>query len=278
MFSVELIAPCASIRDLDKVLGLPIDAIYVGIAGWSRANRGNEFNLKELKIATDTTHSLGKRIYLSFNLMPSPFETKMALKTLEKALECGIDAVIASDVSIIKRLSEWGCEVHASLGTSLLNAQDVIFYAELGAKRMVLSPNLSLQEIDEINRAAVNAGAELEIMVHGIKCIATYLGICRLSSFFDMIITNCGVRSLIWEGSAKRSGICFRPCAQEWFTDSESFFSLAPLTNHKLYSPLELATLGIRHLKIGGRGMPFELLKRIVEGIIFDLEKEYEKL
>lgn len=271
MAEIELIVPCASYRDLENVLSLPVDAVYVGIAGWSRANRGNEFNLKELKLAVEEVHRAQKRIYLSFNLMPSPFEVGMALRTLRKALEAGVDAVIASDTSIISHLSSEGYEVHASLGTSSMNWLDVEFYAHLGAKRVVLSPNLHTEEIEEISRLCGERDVSLEVMVHGIKCIATYLGICRLSSFFDMIISNCGTRCLIWEGSAKRSGICFRPCAQEWFTKGESFFSLAPLTNHRLYSPLELVKIGVKHLKIGGRGMPFCLLKEIVNYIQEDL-------
>ncbi len=278
MKDIELIVPCASFRDLEKILTLPVSAIYVGIAGWSRANRGNEFSLYELKDAVAKAHALGKRVYLSFNLMPSPHETRMAFSTLRRALDYGVDAVIASEPSIIATLAQEGHEVHASLGTASINKHDVAFYADLGAKRVVLSPNLSIEEIDQINGETKILGVELEVMVYGIKCIATYLGICRLSSFFDMFISNCGVRCLIWEGSAKRSGICFRPCAQEWFTKRESFLPLAPLTNFELYSVRDILTLGVKNIKIGGRGMPFCLLKGIISKIISSLETAHEKV
>ena len=265
MKAVELIAPCAVFSDLKQVLSLPIEAVYIGVSGWSRANRGNEFNLSELSEAVDIAHSMGKRLYLSFNLMPSPFETKAALKVLDAAFEAGVDAVIASDPGIIKYVVSSGVEAHASLGTASINIWDVLFYGSLGASRVVLSPNLTLSEIEQIKLKAEKEGIELEVMVRGVKCIMTYLGICRLSSFFDMLITNSGIRSLIWEGSAKRSGVCFRPCAQEWFTDRESFFSLAPLNNFEIYLVEEVVNLGVKNIKIGGRGMPFSLLKGIVE-------------
>ncbi|BAT71919.1 peptidase U32 [Thermosulfidibacter takaii ABI70S6] len=274
---IELIVPCSSYGDLCRVLSLPVQAIYIGITGWSRANRGAEFNIKEIPEAVEKAHSLGKRVYLSFNLMPSPFETTMALKTLLKCMDCGIDAVIASEPSIISTLAHEGYEVHASLGTASINVEDIKFYKELGAKRVVTSPNLTPSEVLEIKRETETQGIELEVMVWGIKCITTYLGICRLSSFFDMIITNAGIRALIWEGSAKRSGVCFRPCAQEWFTETESFYSLAPYTNFELYSALELIKGGIKNIKIGGRGMPFPFLKRIVDTIVEELEVKNEQ-
>ena len=275
---IELIVPCASYRELPRVLALPVHAIYVGISGWSRANRGCEFSIEELTLAVQEAHRHDKRVYLSFNLMPSPFETAMAIKTLYRCLETGIDAVIASDISIISRLATEGYEVHASLGTASINVEDVLFFSDIGAKRVVLSPNLHLHELEEIQQSATEAGIELEVMVWGIKCIATYLGICRLSSFFDMFISNAGIRALIWEGSAKRSGVCFRPCAQEWFTNGDSFFSLAPRTNFELYSVPEVVKIGIKNLKIGGRGMPYPVLKGIVERITESLEIQHENI
>ncbi len=261
---VEFIVPCAVYRDVEQVLSLPVEAIYVGVAGWSRANRGNEFDLSELERAVELAHAKGKRIYLSFNLMPSPFEVGSALRVLRRAMDAGVDAVIASDPSVIEFVASNGCEAHASLGTSTINYLDALFYRELGAKRVVLSPNLSIPEIKRIREEVEAAGIALEVMVRGIKCVMTYLGVCRLSSFFDMLISNSGLRSLIWEGSAKRSGVCFRPCAQEWFTDRKSFYSLAPLNNFELYPVEELVDAGVRHIKIGGRGMPFGLLREIV--------------
>ncbi len=268
MKDYEIIVPCARFNDLKGVLDLGIDAVYVGIAGWSRSNRGNEFSISQLKEAVEICHYMNSKLYVSFNLIPSPFESKMVFKVLESAVACGVDAFIVSDLSIMERLVSWGIEVHASLGTTSINLEDVLFYEEIGVKRVVLSPNLTLKEIEEINRNVVDSSVELEVMVHGIKCNATYLGICRLSSFLEILITNSGVRTLVWEGSPKRSGVCYRPCAQEWILEGKSvqhMVSFSPCISCDLYPVEDLIKAGIKFFKIGGRGMPLSYFKNVIE-------------
>jgi len=267
MKDYEIIVPCARFADLEGVLGLGIDAVYVGIAGWSRSNRGNEFSISQLKKAVEICHDRGSKLYVSFNLVPSPFESKMVFKVLESAVSCGVDAFIVSDISVMKRLVSWGVEVHASLGTTSINLEDVLFYKEMGIRRVVLSPNLAVEEIETINTAIRDSLIDVEVMIHGIKCTATYLGICRLSSFLEILITNFGVRTLVWEGSPKRSGVCYRPCAQEWKVESGRYISFSPYIGCDLYPLDALVEAGVRFFKIGGRGMPLSYFKNVVEKV-----------
>ncbi len=268
MKDYEIIVPCAKFDDLKGVLSLDVDAVYVGIAGWSRSNRGNEFSIPQLREAVEICHDAGSKLYVSFNLIPSPFESRMVFKVLESAVSCGVDAFIVSDISVMKRLVSWGIEVHASLGTASVNLEDVLFYEDVGASRVVLSPNLTVEEIEAINQGIRGRAVDVEVMVHGIKCTATYLGICRFSSFLEILITNFGVRTLVWEGSPKRSGVCYRPCAQEWrVEDDEKLLSFSPYIGCELYSLDALVKAGVRFFKIGGRGMPLSYFKNVVEDV-----------
>ncbi len=266
MKEYEIIVPCARFEDLEETLILGVDAVYAGIAGWSRSNRGNEFLLSQLRDAVQLCHSYGSRFYISFNIIPSPFEIKMAFNIIEEAVSRGVDAFIVSDLSIIERLISWGVEVHASLGTASLNLEDVLFYADMGVKRVVLSPNLSVSEIEKIVSIVQGLPVDIEVMIYGIKCSATYLGICRLSSYLEILITNSGVRTLVWEGSPKRSGVCYRPCAQEWITDGDTI-SFAPCVSCEIYPLEDLVKAGVRYFKIGGRGMPLSYFKNVVERV-----------
>lgn len=270
MEKLELIVPCSKFGELEEVFSLG-DAVYVGIAGWSRSDRGDEFSLVQLRKAVEIAKERGKRIYVSFNVIPSPMEVRMACNVLEDVVSCGIDAVIASDVGILKKVVNWGIEAHASLGTSIINLEDVMFYVDIGVDRVILSPNLTLEEIGQITRALEGTTCEVEIMVYGLKCSMTYLGVCRLSSFLEMTITNQGVRTLVWEGSPKRSGVCYRPCAQDWDCD-DVVVRLAPMVNCHLYPVERLFDIGVRYFKIGGRGMPMKYVKKVVSDIKKSLE------
>jgi len=270
MERLEIIVPCSRFDELGQTLLLG-DAVYVGIAGWSRSDRGDELSLAQLKSAVEVVKASGKRIYVSFNVIPSPMEVKMAFNVLEDVISYGVDAVIASDIGILKRIIDWGVEAHASLGASIINLQDALFYADMGVGRVILSPNFTVREIEEVVKALDGVACEVEVMVYGLKCSMTYLGICRLSSFLEMTITNQGIRTLVWEGSPKRSGVCYRPCAQDW--DCEDFMArLSPMVNCYLYPVEELFNVGVRCFKIGGRGMPIEHVEKVVR----DIKKSFE--
>jgi len=272
----EIIIPCATLSDLSQLLNLDVDGFYFGIKGWSRSERELEFSLSYISELIEKIHQKHKKALLSFNLMPGPLELHQAYLMLQEAIIKGVDGVICSDPAIAVKIKEsfGSVEVHASLGALIISKEEARFWADLGVDRVVLSPHLSLEEVEEISKEMERKNVVTEIMICGIKCRATLLGICRLSSYFDLNVENVGLRSLIWMGSSKRSGVCFRPCAQEWKDNYAKEWQWAPI----LYCDVELAPFflnaGVGAFKIGGRGAKVEKIIALVNALREKMKQE----
>jgi collagenase-like PrtC family protease len=142
----------------------------------------------------------------------------------------------------------------------------------LGVRRILLSPHLSISEVQELARVLNQYNVETEVMIQGVRCAPTILGMCRMSSYFDMNIENEGLRCLIWSGSSKRSGICYRPCAQEWNDQEGRGWDLTPHSFEEIHLlPLYLQA-GVGAFKIGGRGLPAKRIAELVERMTREME------
>lgn len=257
--SYEVIVPIRSLKDAVDLVNLPADAYYAGIYGWSRGMRSHELLFDELRVLKDIVDSHGKRLYLSFNTMVGPFEVDMAYRVLDRIMgEISPSALILNDLSLINFAVRNGWEVHVSLGSTVINSWDVLFWSDVGVKRVVISPHVSEDELREILRV----NKDIEVMIYGAKCRFTYTGICRMSSYFDLVMRSSTTRFTIWEGSSKRSGICFKPCAQEWHSGSGKV-QIEPVF-YMCYYLAQLVDVGVRYFKIGGRGLPVKELERII--------------
>lgn len=270
MNNYEIILPLRNVDDLNVLLEFPVNAFYAGLMGWSRGVRKDELSLDEIKVAFSEIKEKGKNFYISLNTIPTPFELEIAFRMLEALKSIGVDAIICNDLCIVKRAVELNLEVHVSLGSVLLNLEDLFFWKELGVKRFVVSPHLDVEEIEGM----VKSLGEIEVMVYGAKCVFTYTGICRMSSYFDIVMKTTSNRFMIWEGSSKRSGVCFKPCAQAWQC-ANRFLSIEPMY-YMCYNVLQLKRVGVRYYKIGGRGLPPNRLRRVVEDLKSILEGEVE--
>ncbi|MGB9668213.1 MAG: peptidase U32 family protein [Thermosulfidibacteraceae bacterium] len=255
----EIIVPARSLRDIENLVELPIDAFYAGIHGWSRSARSHELSFEELRVLRDITYSNNKKLYLSFNTIVGSFEYDSACKLLLNIMErISPDALILNDVSLVSFSVKRGWEVHVSLGGVIINSKDVEFWSDIGVTRIVVSPHLGIEEIEEL----LNVNENIEVMIYGVRCNFTYTGICRMSSYFDLVMRTTLTRFMIWEGSSKRSGICFKPCAQEWLYNNERL-KIEPLS-YMCYNVAQLASIGVKYFKIGGRGLSFSNLKEVV--------------
>lgn len=272
----EVIVPCTTFSDLSGLLSLDVDGCYFGIRGWSRSDRDLEFSVGDLSELTRTIHQRDKQALLSFNLMSGPFELDQAYTIVKEAIKRDIDGVICSDPALAIRIKEEfpSVEIHASLGAAIISQEEAAFWADLGADRVVLSPHLDVEEVEEISKEMEKREVVTEVMVFGMRCEATLLGICRLSSYFDMNLENAGLRSVIWTGSPKRSGVCYRSCAQEWreCSGKEWHWSPKPYWDIELVS--DLLQAGVGAFKIGGRGIGLERMTKLVRAIREKMEEE----
>ena len=188
----ELLAPAGTLRNLRYALAYGADAVYAGIPRYSLRVRNNEFGtLDALAEGIAAVRAAGKRFYLAANLMPHGAKLDTFLADLEPVIALGPDALIMSDPGLILLVRERWPEVaiHLSVQANTTNAAAVRFWQQQGIRRVILSRELSLDEIAEIRQACPDM--ELEVFVHGALCIA-YSGRCLLSGYLNHRDANQG--------------------------------------------------------------------------------------
>lgn len=200
----ELLSPAGSPEKLKYALAYGADAVYAGIPKFSLRARENPFKNDLLEDAISYTHDKGKKIYVTANILPPNRKIASFKKSLAQHAELGPDAFIMADPGMIQyALKEFPqIPVHLSVQTNTMNWSSVEFWYNLGVKRVILSRELSLEEIQEIHERV--PGMELEAFVHGSICIA-YSGRCLLSNYFNHRDANQGTctNSCRWEFNVK---------------------------------------------------------------------------
>jgi U32 family peptidase len=187
----ELLSPAGTLKNMRYALAYGADAVYAGQPRYSLRARNNDFDLANLKIGIDETHAMGKKFFVASNI--SPHNTKIAtyMKDMAPVVEMKPDALIMADPGLIMMVRERWPEmpIHLSVQANTVNYATVKFWGSLGIERVILSRELSLDEIAEIRQQCPEM--ELEVFVHGALCIA-YSGRCLLSGYFNHRDPNQG--------------------------------------------------------------------------------------
>ncbi len=201
MKTPELLAPAGTINNMRYALAYGADAVYAGMPRYSLRVRNNDFDeLATLQAGIAEARTKGRRFYLATNVLPHNVKVKTFLQDLAPVVEAGPDALIMADPGLIMLVRERWPElpVHLSVQANTVNYAAVHFWQSLGLKRVILSRELSLEEIAEIRQRCPEM--ELEVFVHGALCIA-YSGRCLLSGYFNHRDANQGTctNSCRWE-------------------------------------------------------------------------------
>ncbi len=194
----ELLAPAGDMERLRMALAYGADAVYLaGDTFGMRAFAGN-FGPEELKTAVDLCHAQGVRVHVTCNTMPRNEEVAKLPQWLEYLDETGVDAVILADVGVLSLAIRHAPHVqrHISTQASIVNYQSARAWHELGAHRVILARELSLEEIREIRQKAPKE-LEIEAFAHGAMCVS-YSGRCLLSNYMT--------------GRDSNRGECAQPC------------------------------------------------------------------
>lgn len=201
MILPELLAPAGDIEKLKTAIHYGADAVYFGDSRFSLRGRARNFYPEELMRAVTYAHDHGVRAYVTVNIFPHNPDLAGIEEHIDVLKEARPDAVIISDPGIFmmfkKRAPE--IDIHISTQANVTNSEAALFWETSGAKRVVLSRELSLDEIRDIrNKTTV----ELEAFVHGSICIS-YSGRCYISSFLSDRSANTGecTNSCRWEYS-----------------------------------------------------------------------------
>ncbi|MDH2924343.1 thiamine-phosphate diphosphorylase [Nicoletella semolina] len=187
----ELLSPAGSLKNMRYAFAYGADAVYAGQPRYSLRVRNNEFNHANLKIGIDEAHAQGKKFYVVVNIAPHNSKLKTFIKDLATVVEMKPDALIMSDPGLIMLVREHFPEmdIHLSVQANAVNWATVKFWQQMGLTRVILSRELSIDEIAEIREKVPEM--ELEIFVHGALCMA-YSGRCLLSGYINKRDPNQG--------------------------------------------------------------------------------------
>ena len=187
----ELLSPAGTLKNLHYALAFGADAVYAGLPRYSLRVRNNDFREENLRQGIEQAHALGRRFYVACNLLAHGAKLRTFVSDMQPVIEMAPDALIMADPGLIAIVRERWPEmpIHLSVQANTVNAVAVHFWRGLGLTRVILSRELSLDEIEQIRQDCPEM--ELEVFVHGALCIA-YSGRCLLSGYFNHRDANQG--------------------------------------------------------------------------------------
>ena len=251
--NLELLSPAGDFERLQAAINFGADAVYLAGSQFGMRTSPSNFNDELLPNAIATAHQMGVKVYLTCNTLPRNNEFKQLPHFLELARDAKIDAFIISDLGVLDLAQKYApdVDIHISTQAGIVNFMSARRLYDMGAKRVVLARELSLDEIAEI-RAKTNSNLEIEAFVHGSMCVS-FSGRCLISNYLANRDSN--------------RGDCCQPCRWKYYLTEETrpgeYFPIIEndtgtyILNSKdlcmiKYIP-ELANAGITSFKIEGR-------------------------
>jgi len=251
----ELLAPAGDWSMLNVAINSGADAVYFGLQNLNMRAMANNFKIDELSMIVDYCSNQKVKTHLTLNTIVFEEELQLLDTVLRTAKSAGIEMIICWDMSVIKKCIEYNIPFCISTQASVSNSEAVNFYKDLGAKRIVLARECTLDKIKEIK---AKTDIEIETFIHGAMCIA--------------VSGRCFMSHEIFGKSANR-GECLQPCRREYqIIDNDEKFSLE-LGEDYILSPKDLCTIefieklieaGINSFKIEGRKRSPEYIAKVV--------------
>lgn len=247
----ELLAPAGNYEKLTTVLHYGADAVYMGLSDFSLRAKADNFTPEELEDAAGFIHQQGRKFYITVNIFPHNRDISLIKKHLSFLKKLAPDGMIVSDIGVFEMVSEIApaLPIHISTQANITNYKAARFWERLGAERLVLSRELTIEEIKDIRD---KVSIELECFVHGAICIS-YSGRCYISSFLANRSANRGecANSCRWNYTLmeeKRPGE-YAPV----YEDDTGTFLLSSRDLCMIEHLDKLADAGINSFKIEGR-------------------------
>lgn len=243
MDNIELLAPAGSLEKIKYAFMYGADAVYFGYKNYSLRANAKNLDLDEIKTAVEYAHSLGKKVYVTVNIVFHNEDFRGLKDYLIYLSEIQVDAIITSDVAVMNMIRENNIDlcIHVSTQASILNYEAALFYKKLGATRVVLAREASKEDIKRIKR---ETGLEIECFVHGAMC-TSISGRCVLSNYCTNRDSNRGGCAQIcrWTFDYEKDGekICEEP------------FSMTPKDLNMVPFIKDMIDAGVNSFKIEGR-------------------------
>lgn len=198
----ELLSPAGDMEKLKMAVAYGADAVYLAGTSFGMRSFAGNFSPEELPRAVAYAHDHGVRVHVTVNTMPRSGEVDALPAHLERLNDAGVDALILADLGAFTLAGKYAprCERHISTQQSIANYACAQAWYDLGAKRVVLARELSMDEIREIRRRT-SPELELETFCHGAMCVS-YSGRCLLSNYMT--------------GRDSNRGACAQPCRYQY--------------------------------------------------------------
>lgn len=198
----EILAPVGDMTRLTYAIKYGADAVYLAYREYGMRAAAGNFSLEEIKEAVKICHAENVKVYVTLNTFPTVSEMEKLPEFLKEMSKISPDAFIVADIGVMSLVKQYApnIEIHVSTQANVTNAVTALMYASLGAKRVVLARETSLEEIREIKKA-VGDTLEIECFVHGAMCMSVS-GRCHLSAFLT--------------GRDANRGACAQPCRWQY--------------------------------------------------------------
>lgn len=271
MIIPELLSPAGSLKTMYYAFAYGADSVYAGLPRYSLRVRNNEFNHKKLELGIKNAHKIGKKFYIVNNIIPHNNKITSFIEDIKSIIKMKPDALIMSDPGLIMIVKEKFPEtqIHLSVQANTINWASVKFWEKIGLKRIILSRELSIEEISEIRKKVPNI--ELEVFIHGSLCIA-YSGRCLLSNYINKRDANQGTCTNIcrWKFEIKKieNKKNQKNKTEEKFSISEDKHGSYILNSKDLMAIKyikRLINIGIDSFKIEGRTKSFYYCARTTQ-------------
>ena len=255
----ELLAPAGDFERLYFAFLYGADAVYFGGQNFGLRANAKNFNLEEIKKATEYAHSLGKKVYVTVNIVFHDSDFAGLDEYLKFLDEINVDSIIVSDIAVIKRVKELGLNLAMCLSTqaSTMNSRAVKFWRDLGVTRVVLAREASREAIKRIK----DTGIEVEAFIHGAMC-TSFSGKCILSNYMTLRDANRGGCAQVCRWNFVRS-------------DGEVDLTITPKDLNMVKFLEDEINMGVDSFKIEGRMRSIYYVatviwcyRRMIDGII----------
>ncbi|MFA5576447.1 MAG: U32 family peptidase [Tissierellaceae bacterium] len=253
MDKIELLAPAGDLEKLKMAINYGADAVYLGGEGFGLRKASKNFSIEEIEEGINYAHERGKRVYITLNIIPHDRDMEGLEDYVKQLYEIKADAVIVADPGMFAVVSRTvpDLDIHISTQASVTNYETMMFWYQLGVRRIVPARELSFAELEDL-RSKLPADMEIETFVHGAMCIS-YSGRCLISNYMT--------------GRDANLGDCAQPCRYKYalveekrpgqyfpiFEDEGGTFLMNSKDLCMIEHIPELIKTGIKSFKIEGR-------------------------
>jgi putative protease len=269
MTKIELLAPAKDIQKAKIALLYGADAVYFGGKQFSLRARASNFDIDDIFKITNFAHSLGKKVFVTVNIVFHQEDLEGLQEYLLTLDEIGIDAIIVESVNVLTLAKKLGChfEVHLSTQINTTNSMAISEYQKLGVDRVVLSREVSM---DSIRKVARNTSVPLEVFIHGGMC-SNYSGRCILSNRMTLRDANRGgcAQSCRWKYEVYKGN--------QLISDPDTLFSMSSKDLRASAYIKDMIDANIRSLKIEGRMKSDYYIAQVVKTYRQLIDEIYEK-